>query len=72
MPKTRTPLFFNGVRVFIFPKGQLLDYFFSGLIIFIILIHKTRLVSRTDRQVYRLRKEALEMITLPEDAIWLD
>ena len=30
-----------------------------------------QLVSRTDRQVYRLRKEALEMITLPEDAIWL-
>ncbi len=30
------------------------------------------MVSRTDRQVYRIRIEALEQIILPEDAIWLD
>ena len=30
------------------------------------------IVSRTERQVYRIRIEALEQIILPEDAIWLD
>lgn len=30
------------------------------------------MVSRTERQVYRIRIEALEQIVLPEDAIWLD
>ena len=30
------------------------------------------MVTRTDRQVYRLRKEGLEMIILPDNAIWLD
>ena len=30
------------------------------------------MVSRTERQVYRIRIEALEQILLPEDAIWLD
>ncbi|MBR3428627.1 MAG: hypothetical protein IKG87_00860 [Clostridia bacterium] len=29
------------------------------------------MVSRTERQVYRIRIEALEQILLPEDAIWL-
>lgn len=29
-------------------------------------------VDRTERQVYRLRNEGLEMIVLPEDAIWLE
>lgn len=30
------------------------------------------MVSRTDRQVYRIRLEALEQVVLPKDAIWLD
>ena len=32
MPKTRSPLFLNGLRVFISPKGQLLDYFFLDIL----------------------------------------
>ncbi len=41
MPEARIPLFINGIRAFILLDGQLLDYFFSGLIIFIIHILKS-------------------------------
>ena len=37
MSKDPEFLIFKGLRVFIFPKGQLLANFFSGLIIFIML-----------------------------------
>ena len=36
--KKRIPLFLNGIQVFTLPSGQLWDYFFSGLIIFIIFL----------------------------------
>ena len=46
--KKRIPLFLNGIQVFTLPSGQLWDYFFSGLIIFIIFLTAFSLFFITD------------------------